>query len=203
MNGSGDGIQGVIDGKYEIGHSSRDLKDEEKAEGLTGTAYAIDGIALVINNENTASNLTKEQVKGIYTGEITNWSEVGGADAPITVVILSLIHISRIWTTSYNTMFLNNASKMTARRPIRRLSVCTRQTVKDCSPKPLSKILCVRKKPTKKKRSKFLPSACEPFFPKAWTHKRRKISLYGLANITVSIFATVTEIRDRRCAYGI
>ena len=87
MNGSGDGIQGVIDGKYEIGHSSRDLKDEEKAEGLTGTAYAIDGIALVINNENTASNLTKEQVKGIYTGEITNWSEVGGADAPITVVI--------------------------------------------------------------------------------------------------------------------
>ncbi len=87
MNGSGDGIQGVIDGKYEIGHSSRDLKEEEEAEGLVGTAYAVDGIALVVNNENTASNLTAEQVKGIYTGEITNWSEVGGADAPITVVI--------------------------------------------------------------------------------------------------------------------
>lgn len=87
MNGSGDGIQGVIDGKYEIGHASRDLKDEEKSEGITGTAYAIDGIALVVNNENTVSNLTKEQVKAIYTGEITNWSEVGGPDAPITVVI--------------------------------------------------------------------------------------------------------------------
>ena len=47
MNGSGDGIQGVIDGKYEIGHSSRDLKEEEEAEGLVGTAYAVDGIALV------------------------------------------------------------------------------------------------------------------------------------------------------------
>ena len=64
----------------------------------------------------------------------------------------------------------------------------------------IQNIMC-EEKPTKKKRSKFLPSACEPFFPKAWTHKRRKISLYGLANITVSIFATVTEIRDRRCAY--
>lgn len=86
MNGSGDGIQGVIDGKYEIGHSSRDLKDEETAEGLVGTPYAIDGIAVVVNPSNTASNLTQEQIQKIYSGEITNWSEVGGADAPITVV---------------------------------------------------------------------------------------------------------------------
>lgn len=87
MNGSGDGIEGVSTGKYEIGHSSRDLKDEEKAEGLTGTAYAIDGIALVVNKENGVKNLTQQQVKDIYTGKITNWKEVGGADSPITVVI--------------------------------------------------------------------------------------------------------------------
>lgn len=87
MNGSGDGIEGVSSGKYEIGHSSRDLKDEEKAEGLTGTAYAIDGIALVVNKENAVKNLTQQQVKDIYTGKITNWKDVGGADAPITVVV--------------------------------------------------------------------------------------------------------------------
>lgn len=87
MNGSGDGIQGVIDGKYEIGHSSRDLKDEEKSEGLEGTAYAIDGIAVVVNSENGVTDLTQDQIKKIYAGEITNWSEVGGADASITVVV--------------------------------------------------------------------------------------------------------------------
>lgn len=87
MNGSGDGIQGVVDGKYEIGHSSRDLKDEEKSEGLEGTAYAIDGIAVVVNSENAVADLTQDQIKKIYAGEITNWSEVGGADAPITVVV--------------------------------------------------------------------------------------------------------------------
>ena len=87
MNGSGDGIQGVISGKYEIGHSSRNLKDEETAEGLKGTAYAIDGIALVVNKDNTAAELTQAQVKDIYTGKITNWKDVGGKDAPITVVI--------------------------------------------------------------------------------------------------------------------
>ena len=86
MNGSGDGIQGVIDGKYEIGHSSRDLKDEEKEAGLEGTAYAIDGIAVVVNAQNGVTNLTKDQLLKIYSGEITNWSEVGGSDAPITVV---------------------------------------------------------------------------------------------------------------------
>ena len=87
MNGSGDGIQDVIDGKYEIGHSSRDLKDEEKSEGLEGTAYAIDGIAVVVNSENGVTDLTQDQIKKIYAGEITNWSEVGGADASITVVV--------------------------------------------------------------------------------------------------------------------
>lgn len=86
MNGSGDGIQGVIDGKYEIGHSSRDLKEDETAEGLNGTAYAIDGIAVVVNKENGVTDLTQEQIQDIYTGKITNWSEVGGKDAPITVV---------------------------------------------------------------------------------------------------------------------
>ncbi len=87
MNGSGDGIKGVSSGKYEIGHSSRSLKEEETAEGLEGTAYAIDGIALVVNKGNTASELTQAQIKDIYTGKIKNWKEVGGKDAPITVII--------------------------------------------------------------------------------------------------------------------
>ena len=68
---------------------------------------------------------------------------------------------------------------------------------------PLSKTLCARKKQIKKKQSRSPLSVCELFFQKEWTHKRRKISLYGLASIIVSIFATVTGIRDRRCAYGI
>ena len=84
MNGSGDGITNTQSGMYEIGHSSRDLKEDET--GLVATPYAIDGIAVVVNKENTVSDLSKEQLFGIYTGTITNWSEVGGADAPITVV---------------------------------------------------------------------------------------------------------------------
>ena len=62
-------------------------------------------------------------------------------------------------------------------------------------------IMCEEKQ-IKRKQSKFLLSVCELFFQKEWTHKRRKISLYGLANITVSIFVTVTGFRDRWCAYG-
>ncbi len=87
MNGSGDGIKGVASGKYEIGHASRSLKDEETAQGLEGTSYAIDGIALVVNKNNAAAELTQAQVKDIYTGKIKNWKEVGGKDAPITVVV--------------------------------------------------------------------------------------------------------------------
>lgn len=66
--------------------SSRDLKDEEKSAGLKETKIAIDGIALITNTANSVKNLTMDQVKGIYTGKITNWKEVGGNDAPIVIV---------------------------------------------------------------------------------------------------------------------
>lgn len=83
--GSGSGIQAVSEGRCDIGLSSRDLKDEEK-ENLTGTVAAIDGIAVIVNNENSVSDLTLEQIGKIYTGEVSNWSEVGGADAPIVCI---------------------------------------------------------------------------------------------------------------------
>jgi len=86
MNGSGDGIKNTISDMYDIGHSSRELKTDGSEDGLDATAYAIDGIAIVVNKDNAAGDLTKEQVFGIYTGQIKNWSEVGGADVPITVV---------------------------------------------------------------------------------------------------------------------
>jgi phosphate transport system substrate-binding protein len=86
MNGSGDGIKNTLSGLYEIGHSSRELKTDGSEDGLDATAYAIDGIAIVVHKDNQTPNLTKDQVKGIYTVAITNWSEVGGSDALITVV---------------------------------------------------------------------------------------------------------------------
>lgn len=79
--GSGAGIQAVSEGRCDIGLSSRDLKDEE-AQNLNGTVVAIDGIAMIVNPENPVSDLTIEQIGKIYTGEIANWSEVGGTDAP-------------------------------------------------------------------------------------------------------------------------
>lgn len=69
------GMTGAIDGTFAIGMASRELKDEETAE-LTGTAIALDGIAVVVNPANTVEDLTMDQIKGIYTGEITDWSEV-------------------------------------------------------------------------------------------------------------------------------
>ncbi|MDR2670437.1 MAG: phosphate ABC transporter substrate-binding protein [Oscillospiraceae bacterium] len=86
MNGSGDGIKNTISGLYEIGHSSRELKSDGSEDGLDAIAYAIDGIAVVVNPANTVADLTKEQILGIYTGTLLNWKDVGGSDAPITVV---------------------------------------------------------------------------------------------------------------------
>ena len=83
--GSGAGIQAVSEGRCDIGLSSRDLKDEEKAN-LTGTVVAIDGIAVIVNNENPIENLSVEQIAKIYTGEITNWKEVGGDDQAIVLI---------------------------------------------------------------------------------------------------------------------
>lgn len=83
--GSGAGIQAVAEGRCDIGLSSRDLKEEESAT-LTGTVVAIDGIAIIVNPENPIADLTVEQIGKIYKGEITNWSEVGGADAPIVCI---------------------------------------------------------------------------------------------------------------------
>ncbi len=83
--GSGSGIQAVLEGRCDIGLSSRDLKDEEKAD-LVGTVVAIDGIAVIVNPENPVNDLTIEQIAALYKGEVTNWSEVGGADAPVVLV---------------------------------------------------------------------------------------------------------------------
>ena len=84
--GSGSGIKAVQEGRCDIGLSSRDLKDEEKAAGLTGTVLAYDGIAIIVNPNNPVSDLSVETIAKIYTGEITNWSEVGGNDAEIVLI---------------------------------------------------------------------------------------------------------------------
>ena len=69
------GMTGTIDGTYDIGMASRELKDEEAAE-LTGTPIALDGIAVIVNNENAIEELSTEQVMKVYTGEVTDWSEL-------------------------------------------------------------------------------------------------------------------------------
>ena len=84
--GSGSGIKAVQEGRCDIGLSSRDLKDEEKASGLTGTVLAYDGIAIIVNPENPVDDLSVETIAKIYTGEITNWSEIGGSDAEIVLI---------------------------------------------------------------------------------------------------------------------
>ena len=84
--GSSAGITAVLEGRCDIGLSSRALKDSEKEQGLVGTVLAYDGIAIIVNPENTVSDLSVETIAKIYTGEITNWSEVGGADAEIVLI---------------------------------------------------------------------------------------------------------------------
>ncbi len=84
--GSGAGIEAVISGSADIGNSSRNLKEEEKNNGAVENVVAIDGIAVCVDPANTVTGLTKGQLTDIYTGAVTNWSEVGGADMPIVVV---------------------------------------------------------------------------------------------------------------------
>ena len=84
--GSGSGIQAVSEGRCDIGLSSRALKDDEKASGLVETVVALDGIAIVVNPENPVSDLDIDTIAKIYTGEITNWKDVGGSDAEIVLI---------------------------------------------------------------------------------------------------------------------
>lgn len=84
--GSGSGIKAVLEGRCDIGLSSRELKDEEKESGLTGTVLAYDGIAIIVNPNNPINDLSLEEVAKIYKGEISNWSEIGGDDAEIVLI---------------------------------------------------------------------------------------------------------------------
>lgn len=86
FTGSSTGIEKVSGGNCDIGNSSRKLKEEEKAKGVVENIVAIDGIAVVVDKANTATNLTKEQLVKIYKGEVKNWSEVGGSDGQIVVI---------------------------------------------------------------------------------------------------------------------
>lgn len=85
LTGSGTGIQEASEGKCDIGNSSRKLKDEE-AEKLDATVVGLDGIALVVHPTNEISDITIEDLAKVYSGEITNWSELGGADKAIVVI---------------------------------------------------------------------------------------------------------------------
>ncbi len=83
--GSGAGITGATDKTLDIGLSSRALKDDEKAD-VDGTTIALDGIAIIVNNASKVGDLTVDQLKQMFTGEITNWSEVGGDDGEIVLI---------------------------------------------------------------------------------------------------------------------
>lgn len=85
QTGSSSGIKDTISGTTEIGMSSRELTDEE-SKNLKEVTIAVDGIGVVVNKNNPVKNLTLEQIKDIFTGKITNWSEVGGEDKEIVVV---------------------------------------------------------------------------------------------------------------------
>ena len=84
--GSGAGIQAVQEGRCDIGLASRNLKNEEKANGLEETILAYDGIAIIVNPANTVNDLDLETIAKIYTGEIKNWKEIGGKDAEIVLI---------------------------------------------------------------------------------------------------------------------
>ena len=84
--GSGSGITAVQEGTCDIGLSSRALKDEEKSAGLKETVLAYDGIAIIVHPDNPVSDLSIEQIAKLYTGEITNWKDVGGNDAEVVLI---------------------------------------------------------------------------------------------------------------------
>ncbi len=84
--GSGTGIEAVSNGTCDIGLSSRALKDEETANGLTGTTVALDGIAVIVNADSPVADLSVEQIADIFTGKVTDWSAVGGTSGEIACI---------------------------------------------------------------------------------------------------------------------
>ncbi len=84
--GSSAGIESLTQGSCDIGNASRGLKDGEKESGAVENIVAIDGIAVIVDTENSLSDLTTEQLVKVYTGEVTNWSELGGKDEAIVVI---------------------------------------------------------------------------------------------------------------------
>lgn len=84
-SGSGAGVTSAIDGTADLGLASRELKAEEEEQGAVAHVVALDGVAVVVNPENAVQDLTVEQIAKIFTGEITNWKDLGGADAEIAV----------------------------------------------------------------------------------------------------------------------
>lgn len=84
--GSGAGIEALSSGSIDIGNASRGLKDDEKANGCVENIVAIDGIAVITDKDNRVTDVTSKDLAKIYTGEITNWSEIGGDNQPIVVI---------------------------------------------------------------------------------------------------------------------
>ena len=84
--GSGAGVEAATNGTADLGLASRGLKDEEKSAGLVENIIALDGIAIIVNGENQVADLSVEQIAKIFTGEITDWSEVGGTAGEIAVI---------------------------------------------------------------------------------------------------------------------
>lgn len=84
--GSGAGVEAANNGTADIGLASRALKDEELAQGLTGTVLALDGIVVIVNSKNAVDDLTVEQISAIFKGEVDSWAQVGGTDGPIAPI---------------------------------------------------------------------------------------------------------------------
>ena len=84
--GSGAGLESLVQGSIDIGNASRALKDGEKEQGAVENIVAIDGIAVITDKDNSVKDLTAEQLADIYTGNVTNWNEIGGEDEAIVVI---------------------------------------------------------------------------------------------------------------------
>ena len=84
-SGSGAGVTSAIDGTADLGLASRALKSEEESKGAQAHIVALDGVAIVVNPENTVEDLTVDEIAQIFKGEITNWKDLGGADEEIAV----------------------------------------------------------------------------------------------------------------------